>query len=678
MANVLRIKRSSVANKIPLTTDLQLGELAINTSDGRLFTKKNESATDYIVEFLSTDNAFKTNVVAATTANITLSGTQTIDGRAVIAGDRVLVKDQSSAAANGIYIVAAGAWTRAPDMDHAIDCAGAKVSVDYGTVNGGRCFDTDFKASDTLGTTSMTWARTLDTAAIGVDVQAYDADLSAIAALSGTSGFLKKTAADTWSLDTTTYASTTSSNTFTANQTFGDGTAGIYVNANGAAGTDRAFVFKTAGSTRWTFNVNTVAESGSNAGSNFELYRHSDAGAYIDTVWTITRSTGATFLKTLSLGAALPTTSGGTGVTSLTGLVKGNGTSAFSAAVAGTDYVTPAGNVATATQLATARNINGVAFNGTADVLVPSSYDANYRRITNPGGAEYVSTSSSVTGALQITLPVGYTNTMMRMTIRVYNYASNQSFDVVCGGYNYAPSPSWVNTFAYILGDPNTDRRFTVRFGYTAGGKCCVYIGELASVWTYPQFFVTDVQLGYGGMSASWVSGWAMSTQASAFENVTSTISAVQVGYATSTNVAGAVALRDGSGNFSAGTITATLNGNASTATNLSTTRSNWATNGVNTAVVGQLSWRNYGNGHTIFDASSGLSPDGTSVNNVNASTVWIGTYPTLMGWNGSSTYGVRVDSARVADTVGANTRITVGTTAPGSPATGDIWVDTN
>ena len=55
--------------------------------------------------------------VAATTANITLSAPQTIDGVSVVAGNRVLVKDQTTAATNGIYVVAAGAWTRAVDAD---------------------------------------------------------------------------------------------------------------------------------------------------------------------------------------------------------------------------------------------------------------------------------------------------------------------------------------------------------------------------------------------------------------------------------------------------------------------------------------------------------------------------------------------------------------------------------
>jgi hypothetical protein len=85
----------------------------------------------------------------------------------------------------------------------------------------------------------------------------------------------------------------------------------------------------------------------------------------------------------------------------------------------------------------------------------------------------------------------------------------------------------------------------------------------------------------------------------------------------------------------------------------------NWATADVIDAVVGLLSWRNYGNGHTIFDASAGSSPDGTAVDKNNSQIAWRSNdaaYPTLMGWNGVSTYGVRVDSARVADSAGSAT----------------------
>jgi hypothetical protein len=103
-------------------------------------------------------------------------------------------------------------------------------------------------------------------------------------------------------------------------------------------------------------------------------------------------------------------------------------------------------------------------------------------------------------------------------------------------------------------------------------------------------------------------------------------------------------------GTNASGTWGINVTGNAATATNLSTNLTNWSTNGTITAVVGQLAWKNYGNNHTIFDASNGTAPNGTAVNNTNAQVAWSSSYPTLMGWNGTNTWGVRVDSARLAD----------------------------
>lgn len=104
----------------------------------------------------------KKAVKVATTANITLSGTQTIDGIALVAGDRVLVKNQTTTSANGIYTVSASTWTRTADANTSSYMSGAQVAVDQGTVNGGKTFDTDFKSTDTLGTTAMTWNRIVD------------------------------------------------------------------------------------------------------------------------------------------------------------------------------------------------------------------------------------------------------------------------------------------------------------------------------------------------------------------------------------------------------------------------------------------------------------------------------------------------------------------------------------
>ena len=103
------------------------------------------------------DSTFKKSVRCATTANITLSGTQTIDGIAVVADDRVLVKNQTTASQNGIYVVAAGAWTRSTDADAASEIGAAVVAVDAGTANGGEMWTTTFKTTDTLGTTAMNW-----------------------------------------------------------------------------------------------------------------------------------------------------------------------------------------------------------------------------------------------------------------------------------------------------------------------------------------------------------------------------------------------------------------------------------------------------------------------------------------------------------------------------------------
>lgn len=103
---------------------------------------------------------FKASVRVATTANITLSGTQTIDGVSVIAGDRVLVKNQSTGSQNGIYVCDAGAWSRAADADSSSEVtAGMFVPVAEGTTNGDTSWLLTTNDPITLGTTSLTFAQ---------------------------------------------------------------------------------------------------------------------------------------------------------------------------------------------------------------------------------------------------------------------------------------------------------------------------------------------------------------------------------------------------------------------------------------------------------------------------------------------------------------------------------------
>lgn len=98
----------------------------------------------------------KDSVRVATTANITLSGTQTIDGIAVIAGDRVLVKNQDTAHQNGIYVVSASAWDRAADANTWNELISAFAFVEQGTLNGDNGYLITVNVGGTLGVSDIT------------------------------------------------------------------------------------------------------------------------------------------------------------------------------------------------------------------------------------------------------------------------------------------------------------------------------------------------------------------------------------------------------------------------------------------------------------------------------------------------------------------------------------------
>lgn len=138
-----------------------------------------QAATKQYVDNVAGGLDPKPSVRAATTANIALTGTQTIDGISLAVGERALVKDQSTPAQNGIYVVAAGAWSRAADMDAWSEVPGANVWVEEGTVNGDRAWTATANAGGTLGTTAITWTLFAGT---GVFQQA-SAVLTALAAI---------------------------------------------------------------------------------------------------------------------------------------------------------------------------------------------------------------------------------------------------------------------------------------------------------------------------------------------------------------------------------------------------------------------------------------------------------------------------------------------------------------
>lgn len=118
-----------------------------------------DAATKYYVDTVAQGLDVKASVRAATTANITLSGAQTIDGVSIIAGDRVLVKNQTAQADNGIYVAASGAWARSADANTWAELVSAYTFVEEGTTYADTGWVCTVNAGGTLGVTAVTWSQ---------------------------------------------------------------------------------------------------------------------------------------------------------------------------------------------------------------------------------------------------------------------------------------------------------------------------------------------------------------------------------------------------------------------------------------------------------------------------------------------------------------------------------------
>jgi hypothetical protein len=244
-------------------------------------------------------------------------------------------------------------------------------------------------------------------------LQSSDADLTAIAALTGTSGFLKKTSANNWTLDTSTYLTA-----ITSNQII---TALGYTPYNGVANSSSFLTgitsaqiisalgytpYSAANPTGYVTSVQAaVADQTGNSGKFLTTNGTSTSWASVTTgtVTSLSVVSANGFAGTVATSTSTPAI---TLTTSVTGVLKGNGT-AISAATAGTDYIAPYGSTTanyvlaspdgssgtptfralvaadiptlnqnttgSAATLTTARSINGVSFNGSADITVTAA-----------------------------------------------------------------------------------------------------------------------------------------------------------------------------------------------------------------------------------------------------------------------------------------------------------------
>lgn len=120
-----------------------------------------DAATKAYVDSVSAGLDPKGSVRAVAIANVaSLSGEQTVDGVSLVAGDRVLITAQSTASQNGIWVVAAGAWTRPSDYTGAATATGgAFVFVEEGTTNSDTGWVLTTNGAVTVDTTSTTWTQ---------------------------------------------------------------------------------------------------------------------------------------------------------------------------------------------------------------------------------------------------------------------------------------------------------------------------------------------------------------------------------------------------------------------------------------------------------------------------------------------------------------------------------------
>jgi len=249
----------------------------------------------------------KASVVVATTANITLSGVQTIDGISVVAGDRVLVKNQTTQSQNGIYVASASAWSRSSDADTWQELVSAFTFVEQGTTQADTGWVCTVNAGGTLGSTAVTWAQ-----------------------FSGAGTY---SAGDGLSLTGTTFAVVGTTNRISVS----------------ASGVDIASTYVGQSSITTLGTIGTGTWQATTIGTGY--------GGTGLTSFTSGGAVYATSTSALTTGT-LPVTAGGTGATTLTGYVKGSGTSAFTASstIPNTD-ITGLGTMST-------QNANNVAITG--------------------------------------------------------------------------------------------------------------------------------------------------------------------------------------------------------------------------------------------------------------------------------------------------------------------------
>ena len=291
---------------------------SISTTTGQISTTPSSNtdiANKFYVDTVAQGLGPKAACQVATTANITLSGIQTIDGYTISAGDRVLVKNQSTSANNGIYVASSGTWSRSTDMDVWSEVPGAYTVILNGSANIDTAWVCTASSTGTIGVTAMPWVQFANvntyTAGTGLTLASNQFSITNTGVSAGSYG--------------------SASQTLTAN-----------VNAQGQ--------LTSLSAQNIALNANQIT-SGTIASSLI-------SGSYIGITGVGTLTAGTWNASTIGVGY------GGTGATTFTaGYLKASGTSAFStvSTIPNTD-ITGLGTMST-------QNANAVSITGGSATL---------------------------------------------------------------------------------------------------------------------------------------------------------------------------------------------------------------------------------------------------------------------------------------------------------------------